>query len=239
MQLFLTRLILLKALILIITYFPNTLHSENRIVISSFSTSVADQDDAVKKNISIACDRINGAMLKSGDVFSFNETVGEGSVKNGFVDGRVLYRDHIRYEPGGGLCQVSSTLFNVMLMAGCRIVERHRHFQPVTYVPLGLDATIKYGKKDLRMRNTLSQNFYISASMNDKSLIIIIYGEKKLNYRYLIDTDEDEIAIPFAKEKERIRQGISVYVYRKKFKDNELIENFLLYKDFYPPVYLK
>ncbi len=226
-------------LILIILYLSAPLYSDNRIVISSFSTSVADQDDAVKHNISLACDRINGITLKSGETFSFNETVGEGSAKNGFVDGRVLYRDHVRYESGGGLCQVSSTLFNALLMAGCRIVERHRHFQPVTYVPLGLDATIKYSKKDLRMRNTLSQSLYINATMNDKSLIIVIYGVKRLNYKYLIDTEEDEITIPFAKDSERIRQGISVYVYRKKFIDNKFIESFLLYKDFYPPVYIK
>jgi vancomycin resistance protein YoaR len=54
---------------------------------------------------------------------------------------------------GGCLCQVSSTLFNAFLLAGFSIGERHRHYQPVSYVPLGLDATIKYGKKDLKMRN--------------------------------------------------------------------------------------
>ncbi|MCP4130060.1 MAG: VanW family protein [bacterium] len=215
---------------------------DNYLVLSSFSTSVADQTEAVKMNISLAARRINGTVILPGTVFSFNETVGEGTAKNGYVNGLVLYRGETRMEPGGGLCQASSTVYNALLMAGVRIVERHRHFQPVTYVPLGLDATIKYGKKDLRMKNPHKQRLIISSTMNDKSLIIVIRGERKLPFTYTIDTEEDIITIPFAKqenETERIRPGISVYVYRKKFKGNKLLESFLMYKDFYPPVYLK
>ncbi len=226
-------------LILIFISQLNIVFADGTANISSFSTSLADQDDSVKKNISLACDRINGLVLKPGEIFSFNNTVGEGSIKNGFATGRVLYRDEIRYEPGGGLCQVSSTIFNALLLASCKIIERHRHFQPVTYVPFGLDATIKYGKKDLRMKNLLDQNLYINSTMNDKSLIIIIKGDRKLNYKYMLDTEEDIINVPFAENKENIRQGISVYVYRKKFINNKIVESFLLYKDFFPPVQIK
>lgn len=214
-------------------------YPENKIVISSFSTSVADQDDAVKKNIRIALDRINGTLLQPGGIFSFNDIVGEGSAKNGFLPGRVLYRDQIRYEPGGGLCQLSSTIFNAFLLAGCAIAERHRHFQPVTYVPIGLDATIKYGKKDLRVKNSLSQNLYIKCSINDQTLAIIISGDKNPDYKYDIYTEEEEVSVPFEKDNENIRQGVSVLVYRKKIKADKIIENLLLYKDFYPPVLTK
>lgn len=214
-------------------------YTESKYMISSFSTSVADQDQPVKQNILLACDRINGAVIKPGEIFSFNDTVGEGSLENGFAMGRVLYRDHLSYEAGGGLCQASSTIFNAFLLAGCAIIERHRHYQPVSYVPLGLDATIKFGKKDLRMKNMSGANLYIKASMNEKSLAIAIYSSKKPAYKFNINTEEEEISIPFQEERENIRQGIAVYVYRTKMKDDRVIENFLLYKDFYPPVSLR
>lgn len=213
--------------------------AERLVVLSSFSTSVQDQEENVKKNILLACHRLNGYVIMPGLVFSFNDVVGEGSAKNGYVSGRVLYRDEIRYESGGGLCQVSSTLFNAFLLAGFKMVERHRHYQPVTYVPYGLDATIKYGKKDLRMKNVIQQRVTIEAMINDKSLIIQLKGHNALKYRYELFTEVDEIETPFVEKRDRIRNGISVYVFRRKFSDQKLIESFLLYKDFYPPVLLR
>ena len=164
------------------------------IVISSFSTSVAHQSEDVKQNIAIACDKLNGTVIRAGETFSFNDTVGEGSAGNGYVEGATLYRDRIVMEAGGGLCQVSSTLFNALLLSGCAIVERHRHYQPVTYVPLGLDATIKYGKKDLKIRNTLGQDLTVSAILNDSSCTFVVRGTSKPLYRYSIETDEDELS---------------------------------------------
>ncbi len=213
--------------------------ADKLVTVASFSTSVEDQDDAVKKNIHIACTKLNGYVMMPGAVFSFNDTVGEGSARNGFVNGRVLYRDEVRYEPGGGICQVSSTLFNALLAAGCGITERHRHFQPVSYVPLGLDATIKYGKKDLKMTNPYPQKLYIETTLTDKSLTVVIRAENALPFRYELATEEEEVELPVQDENRRTRNGINVSVYRNKFSGNRLIESFLLYRDYYPPVYLK
>jgi vancomycin resistance protein YoaR len=213
--------------------------SSNSIVIASFSTSIVDQDDNVKRNIIIACNKLNGMMLGPGTVFSFNNTVGEGSAKNGFAPGRVLYRDHVAIEPGGGLCQVSSTLFNALLMAGCGIVERHRHYQPVSYVPLGLDATIKYGKKDLKMKNPHQLNLRIEMKTSHSSIVAVISAPQKLQYRYEIETEEEEIDIPVGESPDRIQQGVSVIVYRKRYREKDCIDSQLLYRDYYPPVYVK
>lgn len=207
-------------------------------VVANFSTSVKDQTPEVKKNIAIACDRLDGFVLQAGSMLSFNGIVGEGSAANGFANGNVLYRDEVVLEPGGGLCQVSSTLFNAMLMAGCAIVERHRHYQPVTYVPLGLDATIKYGKKDLRIRNSHDQPLYISAVMNNSSLAITIRAATPLKYTYELVTEEEDVPLPLDSD-DAIRPGMSVYVYRNKMKNDKVIESFLMYKDYYPPVRLR
>ena len=207
-------------------------------VVANFSTSVKDQTPEVKKNIAIACDRLEGFVLQAGSVLSFNGIVGEGSAANGFANGNVLYRDEVVLEPGGGLCQVSSTLFNAMLIAGCAIVERHRHYQPVTYVPLGLDATIKYGKKDLRIRNPHDQPLYISAVMNNSSLAITIRAAQPLKHTYELVTEEEDVPLPLDSD-DGIRPGMSVYVYRNKMKNGKVIESFLMYKDYYPPVRLR
>lgn len=208
-----------------------------RVPSASFSTSIAEQDDNVKRNIIIACEKLNGTVIRANSVFSFNDTVGEGSTKNGFMMGRVLYRDRIVMEPGGGLCQVSSTLFNAFLLAGCVIIERHRHYQPVTYVPLGLDATIKYGKKDLKIKNPYDFNITLEVKMNEKNLIVAIIAEKGFRYMYQVFTDEEIIPLPAGDDADKIRHGISVHVYRKKYLDGRIVDNALLYKDYYPPVY--
>ncbi len=213
----------------------NSYGNTHYIAIASFSTSVADQDTNVITNISLACEKLDNYIFNSKSLFSFNTVVGEGSAANGFVVGRVLYHDMVRYEPGGGLCQVSSTLYNALLLSGCIILERHRHYQPVTYVPLGLDATIKYGKKDLRMKNPYDHDLRIRADMNEKSLIFTVLAKKPLFYHYDIITEEEEIRVPFA-DTDNIRQGIAVYVYRQKYLREKLVNSFLLYKDYYPPV---
>ncbi|HOT43408.1 MAG TPA: VanW family protein [Spirochaetota bacterium] len=205
--------------------------------IASFSTSIDGQDDNVKRNIMIACRKLNGTVLSPNSVFSFNAVVGEGSAQNGFVPGRVLYRDRVAMEPGGGLCQVSSTLYNALLMAGCTIIERHRHSQPVSYVPMGLDATIKYGKKDLRIRNTYHYALKIEMTAGDSSIAVKVMAGQKMPYRYEIYTEEDVQAVPVSEDTERVRQGVSVFVYRKRYQEDKLVENMLLYKDYYPPVY--
>ncbi len=236
-----SRIVVLKTIFVVLFLIADSSISdaERLKVLSSFTTSVQDQEENVKKNILLACHKLHGYVIVPGSVFSFNDVVGEGSAKNGFVTGRVLYRDGIRYESGGGLCQVSSTLFNAFLLAGFRIVERHRHYQPVAYVPYGLDATIKYGKKDLRMKNVSQQRVFIEAIINDKSLVIQLKGYNHLRYRYELFTEVDELETPLAENRERIRNGISVYVFRKKFSGQRLIESYLLYKDFYPPVSLR
>lgn len=231
-----------KLFLLIIVLLPGfvSLHGESELVtVSSYRTSVEDQDSSVKTNIAIAASKLNGIVIPSGGVFSFNETVGEGSAANGFLTGRVLYQDAAVYESGGGICQVSSTLFNAMLLAGCSIAERHRHSRQIRYVPPGLDATIRYGKKDLRMRNPNPFPFYIYTSINDKSFIIMIKSEKSIEASYEVFTEEEEVRLPFNNNEDgMIKQGLSIYVYRKKIKNGKT-ENTLLYKDFYPPVQLE
>lgn len=214
------------------------LYSEPKeFIVASFATSTQDQDPNVKTNIFVACRALDKYVLAPGAVFSFNDVVGEATEKGGYMNGRVMYRDEIRYEIGGGLCQVSSTLFNALLRAGCSIVERHRHFRPVTYVPAGLDATIKYGQKDLRMKNTNPYPITIETEVTGSSLSIRISAPKAADITYEMSTDEETVDVALGQEQERIRGGLNVLVYRIRMKGDKVLGNQLLYRDYYPPVY--
>jgi len=223
---------------LLLTYGGRHASAANDRVISTFSTSVAMQDADVRANIALAASRLNGTVIHPGSTFSFNETVGEASAAGGYRSGRVLYADTVAYEPGGGVCQVSSTLFNALLLAGCTIIERHRHNQPVRYVAPGLDATIRYGKKDLRMKNPHSFPVSIFTEVNESTLNIFIRAAVNPQCVYEVYTEEEEVNLPFAEDEgRRIRPGLTIYVYRKKTVKG-VSESALLYRDFFPPAYI-
>lgn len=235
MKYFFVAIYIFAAVSFIETGFSQTV---NEVILSSYTTSVAEQEQPVKTNIRMSSLKLNGVEIPAGKIFSFNETVGEGSAANGYLSGRVLYQDRSAYEAGGGICQVSSTLFNALLLAGCVIVERHRHAYPVTYVSLGLDATIRYGKKDLRMKNPHQHPILISSSMNDSTLLITIRSGRKLSGSFEIYTEEETLNIPFEESGRRVKPGTTIYVYRKTILNGKVKETALLYRDFYPPTYI-
>jgi len=237
-----TCLVLLHLLIfctMLCFFYPHPSVARELVTISSFSTSIEDQEENVKKNLHLACERLKGYMIMPRSVFSFNKVVGEGSSKNGFVNGRVLYVDEVRYEPGGGLCQASSTLYNAFLTAGFTIVERHRHHQPVVYVQPGLDATIKYGKKDLKMKNPYEFSVIIETSVTDKSMLVVLKAEKAILYRYEMQAETEEMELSVHEETRKVRNGLNIYVSRKKYSGNDFVDDVLLYRDYFPPVYIK
>ncbi len=215
------------------------LSASEEILLQSFSTSIEKQNSDVKRNLALAVEKLNGVRIEPNSVFSFSDIVGEASVQNGFVAGRVFYWNEAIYEPGGGLCQVSSTLFNLLLLSGFVIKERHKHSQPVSYVPMGLDATIFYGKKNLKMLNPYPQNFRLSAEITETSLTFSLYGNLQLQERFELETEEEEHELPIVKKEKSYRNAFSVYVYRKKYRGENLLETSLLYKDFIPAVYFK
>lgn len=135
-------------------------------------------------NLGKATAKINTSVVLPGQVFSFNHTVGQRIVENGYRDAMVIVNG--KFEPGlgGGICQVSSTLYNACLLAGMKIVERHNHALAVAYVPLGLDATVAYGIQDYRFQNNTAFPVYIKAIAGGGKLSITIYGN--LDYKQKI-----------------------------------------------------
>jgi len=147
-------------------------------VIGEYATRFNSGDVARSKNIALASNKINGTILAPGEVFSYNGVVGERSYSEGFETASVYVNGETVPGIGGGICQVSSTLFNAVVFANLDIVERVNHQLTVSYVPLGRDATVDYGNIDFRFRNSTEFPIKIVCSSEGGKMYTAIYGQE-------------------------------------------------------------
>jgi len=144
--------------------------------VACFTTSLADRNPEQMRNIRIAVNAINGRSIARGARFSFNSAAGPYALGRGYVEAPALIRGHLQQAPAGGVCQVSSTLYNAALLAGMKVVERHPHASLVSSVPPGRDAMVASGRADLILLNEGLEPVQISASISGERLIICIVG---------------------------------------------------------------
>lgn len=143
------------------------------ICLTSFSTNITYPDENRTHNIQVVCKALNALTLKNGETFSFNNSLGPINEYQGYIESTGFDSEgKIIKIIGGGICQVSSTLYNCALNCNMEIVERHEHSAPVDYVPQGKDATILYDTVDLKFKNTTNRDITIKAyCKNDKVTI--------------------------------------------------------------------
>jgi vancomycin resistance protein VanW len=153
----------------------NQLGSINTLL-ASYSTSMGGSSRNRRHNIQVACQAIDGTVLTPGEVFSYNDTVGPRSEQAGFRTAPVIIHGELVPGTGGGVCQVSSTLYNVALLGGLKIVRRSHHQFPVHYVPPGRDATVAYGSLDLRFANNLPHPVALEVETAGSRVIVHLYG---------------------------------------------------------------
>lgn len=134
------------------------------------------------RNLELACQAIDGYILKPDAVFSFNEVVGERTAEKGYQEATVYYAGSSVPGLGGGVCQVSSTLYYCTLYADLEIVDRHLHQFTVDYVPLGMDATVQWDYLDFQFRNNTGYPIRIEASVHDGYVDISLIGTETKNY---------------------------------------------------------
>lgn len=128
------------------------------------------------QNLKIAARKINGTILMPGDVFSFNRVVGERTVSAGYKDATIFVGNKMVPGLAGGICQISSTLYNSALLADLEIVERKNHSFYVAYVPKGLDATVAYGSIDFKFKNNTENPIKITAAVSGGAATIKVLG---------------------------------------------------------------
>ena len=146
-------------------------------VIGTYTTEYEDNISRAV-NVELAAERINGIEVQPGGKFSFSNTILERTAANGYVNGPVYVKGKEVQGIGGGVCQVSSTLYAAMVDAGLKATERHAHSMPVDYVPQNLDATIAGDYLDLKFTNTFSQTLLIEAQAENGTLTVTLVLEE-------------------------------------------------------------
>ncbi len=133
-------------------------------------------------NIAIGAKAIHNTLLAPGEEFSFNKIVGPRTADRGFLDANVIVRGKFVLDVGGGICQVSSTLYNSVVKSGLTVTERSPHSLPVPYLPMGADATLVFGAKDFRFKNNTEKYLLIKSSLGRDNLTVQIVGDAAINY---------------------------------------------------------
>ena len=143
------------------------------VEVATYTSTLYDNEENRIFNIQKACSMLNGITIKAGEEFSFNNTIGPMGEENGFKKATGFDDDGTLIQiSGGGMCQVSSTLYNVALLANLEITERHAHSRRVNYVPADKDATILYPSLDLKFINNTSTDLKIYAETDNYSVTI-------------------------------------------------------------------
>lgn len=215
-------------------------------VVSEFSTKFNRWDKPRSQNLKVAAEKIDGYVLLPGEKFSFNEVVGERSAENGFNLAGVYRRGRHAIDIGGGVCQVSTTLFNAAMLANLKKNYRANHTFAVPYVPVGRDAAVAYGLQDMQFTNTTDGPTAVSATWEPGLLTFRILGRKDPTERVEITqvitaviehpvTYVDDPTLPRGEEKEVEKggKGFRAITRRVVYRGDEIISDEVLMKSHY------
>jgi vancomycin resistance protein YoaR len=133
-------------------------------------------------NIFLAAKAIDNHVIFPNETFSFNKVVGKRTLEKGYLRAPIIVKGELSEGVGGGICQVSSTLYNAADRAGLKIVERYSHSRNVPYVPSGRDATVSWYGPDFRFQNQYNQPILIRAKRIGGTMIVTLYSSDVINY---------------------------------------------------------
>lgn len=148
--------------------------------IGTYNTTTTANKDR-NENIRLATAALNGVILQPGETFSFNDATGARTVAKGYKPAGAYLNGVLVEEPGGGVCQVSSTLYNAVVFSGLKTTERHAHSFEPSYVTPGEDAMVSFGGPDMKFINNSKYPVAIKASFADRKLTISIFGVRILD----------------------------------------------------------
>ncbi|MEN9202023.1 MAG: VanW family protein [Thermostichus sp. DG_1_6_bins_120] len=145
-------------------------------ILSHYVTSLQQRSSSQIHNIRQAAQALDGVYIQPEATFSFNRVVGPRRLERGYLPAPVFMVAETVDSLGGGICQVSSSLYNAALLAGLEVVERHPHYTAVESVPAGLDATVWYGLADLRLRNPFPWPVRLRVNIRGQNLVVTVRG---------------------------------------------------------------
>ncbi len=148
-------------------------------LISKFSTRYNPRQVDRTTNLRLASEKINGTVIMPGEVFSYNTVVGKRTIDAGYKEAKIYVSGEVVDGLGGGICQVSTTLYNAALYANLEIVERRNHQFVPSYAGAGLDATVVYGSIDFKIKNTRNYPIKIVCTVDKGICNFELYGLKE------------------------------------------------------------
>ena len=216
--------------------------------LSTFSTRYDASDKDRTTNLVLACKKLNGKVIMPGETFSYNAALGPRTYAAGYRNGKIYENGQVVDGLGGGICQISSTLYNAALMSDMEIVERRNHQFVTSYVDKGRDATVVYGLTDFRFKNTRTYPVRLVASAKGGVATVSVYGIKEADREYTYSFRTDVIStIPYTTKyvedsslsagKEVVTQkgtnGLVCKTYMTKMLNGKIVSTKLLSTDTY------
>ncbi len=193
-------------------------------ILGQFSTSFNDSTSR-GSNIHVAGETTSGILLMPGETFSYNKHTGARNWVNGYKSAPVIVGGKVTNGEGGGVCQVSTTIYNAALISGLTIDEVHNHSLPSRYAPRGRDATVSYGYTDLKFSNPFTHPVYIKNIVGNGAITSKIYG---------CDLDRERISIKMVEE--YTKNKITVQTYRLYLdEENNIMRKELVSTSVYKP----
>lgn len=221
-------------------------------MLSTYTTSFNAGYVERSHNIALAASKINGTVLAPGHEFSFNEVVGDRTLEAGYKNAHVYLGDKIIDGVGGGICQVSTTLYNAVLYHDLQVTNRVNHSMPVGYVPFGQDAAVAYGILDFKFVNSTTWPLKIVTNVDTKKgkMTFTLYGTDEKPGKTVEIENVVLKTIPFTVEKEedpelpegekKIKQtggnGYVVDTYKVIKQDGKVVSRKLITKSSYKPI---
>ena len=191
--------------------------------ISTYSTRYSSNADRTT-NLRLAASKINGTVLMPGETFSYNTVVGRRTIAAGYKEAKIYQDGQVIDGLGGGICQISTTLFNAALYANLEIVERRNHQFVPSYVTAGRDATVVYGSQDFKFKNTRNYPIKITCSVSGGIAKFDIYGLRE-STEYNVDVS--------SRITSRTSTAIHSITYRTLSLNGQTVKNEVIARDTY------
>ena len=219
-------------------------------LLATYTTRYDPTNKNRSNNLIIAAGKINGTILMPGEIFSYNKVVGARTIAAGYKEAGAYAGGKVVKDVGGGICQISSTIYNTALLANLEIVDRSNHQFLTSYVPVSRDATVSWGGLDFKFKNTRTYPIKIVASAKNGLAKVSFYGIKEETEYEVVIQSKTLSYIPYtvkyiedsslAKGKEVVSQsgynGCKSEAYRVLKLNGKVVSKTLLSRDTYDPM---
>ncbi|WP_068777471.1 VanW family protein [Paenibacillus sp. FJAT-26967] len=217
-------------------------------LLTQFTTAITSSSAGRKHNVRSTASTLHDVILKPGEIFDYAPIIEQTGKKFGFREAPVILNGKLTPGVGGGICQVSTTLYNAVLRAGLEIVERKNHSLPISYAPMGQDATFSTGYINFRFRNDTNAHLLIRTEMTETALTVKLFGSIPRDTTYEIESTTVETLSPPVKyvhnpalqTGQQIvlspgKQGFIVDTFRIKKQNGNVVSRERISRDRYSP----